>query len=97
MRSQLWRDVLLHVQDAQKRVPPSSSKTPARARYGFAAGVAMLFGGGGAVIRQSINFHTTSTSNAVRIAATTCRVRLSRKRLLRKGVDPLRQRKIEIG
>jgi hypothetical protein len=24
-------------------------------------------------------------------------VRLSRKRLLRKGVDPLRQRKIEIG
>ena len=67
------------------------------ARYGFAAGVAMLFGGGGAAIRQSINFQTTSTSNAVRIAAMTCRVRLSRKRLLRKGVDPLRQRKIEIG
>src|SRR4029077_18465304 len=66
------------------------------ARYGFAAGIATLFGGGGGVIRQSINFQTASMSNAVRIAPTTCRMRLSRKRLLRKRVDPLRQRKIEI-
>ena len=77
MRSQLWRDVLPHVQDAQKRVLPFLPKLRP-ARYGFAAGVAMLFGGGGDVIRQSINFQTASTSNAVRIAATTCRVRLSR-------------------
>src|SRR2546430_9163038 len=95
MRSQLWRDVLPHVQDAQKRVLPFLPKLRP-ARYGFAAGVAMLFGGGGGVIRQSINFQTASTSNAVRIAPTTCRMRLSRKRLLRKRVDPLRQRKIEI-
>ncbi len=42
--------------------------------YGVAAGIAILFGGGGGVIRQSINFHTASTSNAVMIAATNCRV-----------------------
>src|SRR5205823_13233589 len=69
----------------------------ALSRYGFAVGVGMLFGGGGGVIRQSINFQTTRTSSAVMIAATTCRVRVSRTGLLRKGVDPLRQRKIEIG
>src|SRR5438874_504381 len=42
MRSQLWRDVLPHVQDAQKRVLPFLPKLRP-ARYGFAAGVAMLF------------------------------------------------------
>ena len=50
----------------------------ALSRYGFAVGVGMLFGGGGGVIRQSINFQTSRTSNAVMIAATTCRVRVSR-------------------
>ena len=44
-------------------------------RYGAAVGVAILFGGGGGVIRQSINFQTASASNAVMIAATNCRVR----------------------
>jgi hypothetical protein len=57
----------------------------------------MLFGGGGGAIRQSINFQTARTSSAVMIAATTCRVRVSRTGLLRKSVDSLRQRKIEIG
>src|SRR5205814_9539835 len=64
---------------------------------GLGVGVEMLFGGGGGVIRQSINFQTKRMSNAVMIAATTCRVRVSRTGLLRKGVDSLRQRKIEIG
>ena len=59
--------------------PPSSHRprvigTPACC--GVAVGVAILFGGGGGVIRQSINFHTASTSKAVMIAATNCRVRL---------------------
>ena len=57
----------------------------------------MRLGGGGGVIRQSINFQTKRMSNAVMIAATICRVRVSRTGLLRKGVDSLRQRKIEIG
>jgi len=96
MRSQLWRDALPHVEDAQKARPSIFFQNTGPRRYGFAAGVATLFGGGGGVIRQSINFQTASTSNAVRIAPTTCRMRLSRKRLLRKRVDPLRQRKIEI-
>jgi len=62
-------------------------------RYGAAVGVAILFGGGGGVIRQSINFQTASASNAVMIAATNCRVDV---KLLREGIDPLRQPKVEI-
>ena len=61
--------------------------------YGVAVGVAILFGGGGGVIRQSINFQTASTSNAVMIAATKRRVDVE---LLREGIDALRQPKIEI-
>jgi hypothetical protein len=61
--------------------------------YGVAAGVVTLFGGGGGVIRQSINFQTASTSNAVMIAATKRRVDVE---LLREGIDALRQPKIEI-
>ncbi len=62
--------------------------------YGVAVGMATAFGGGGGVIRQSINFHTASTSNAVMIAATNCRVGV---KLFRERVDPLRQREVEIG
>ena len=61
--------------------------------YGVAAGAAILFGGGDGVIRQSINFQTASTSNAVMIAATNCRVDV---KLLREGIDSLRQPEVEI-
>src|SRR5436305_13993122 len=81
----------------QRASCPFISIANASRRYGFAAGVGMRLGGGGGVIRQSINFQTKRMSNAVMIAATICRVRVSRTGLLRKGVDSLRQRKIEIG
>src|SRR6478735_12773308 len=67
---------------------------PHKLSYGVAVGMATAFGGGGGVIRQSINFHTASTSNPVMIAATNCRVRV---KLFRERVDPLRQREVEIG
>src|SRR5207248_1922075 len=74
-------------------LPVDRSIAIALSRYGVGAGVARLFDGGdGGVIRQSINFQTANTNNAVMIAATNWRGRV---RLLRKGVDPLRQRKIE--
>src|SRR5438874_2603860 len=57
------------------------------------AGAVLRFGGSGGVIRQSINFQTASTSNAVMIAATNCRVDV---KLLREGIDPLRQPKVDV-
>jgi predicted ABC-type sugar transport system permease subunit len=61
--------------------------------YGVAEGAAILCGGGGGVIRQSMNFQAPSTTNAVMIAATNCRVDV---KLLRKGIYALRQTKVEI-
>ena len=55
--------------------------------------MAILFGGGGGVIRQSINFQTARASNAVMIAATNCRVDV---KLFREGIDSLRQPEVEI-
>src|SRR5690349_2185313 len=74
--------------DAQSAPRRSDGRVPSDAhRYGVGAGLATLCGGGGGVIRQSINFHTASTSNAVMMAATNCRVRVN---LFRESIDPLR-------